>query len=313
MSNTNNHTDIAPILITVYNRYEHFKQCIESLQKNDLSIQSDLFIAIDYPSIQSDIAVHKKIISYCKTIIGFKAVNLIIRNKNIGSVKNVFLAMDEVFSKYDRLIYSEDDNVFSPYFLQFINDGLTLYKESTKVFSICGYRHLFDAPSDYNYETFFAKNISAWGIGLWRDKFKQVDLNAKKFDKIFTNPLTLIDFIKNIGCNTFSVLLDAKNKKTIYGDASMEFHAYLNNLLTLFPSDSLVRNQGNDGSGEHCGVDDRFIKQKLLMQPINKFIADDYVFESIQHRQAINIFFLRSKKQLIKTYIKYIFFCLKYS
>ena len=39
--------DLAPIVLFVYNRPDHTKQTVEALQKNELAIDSELFIYSD--------------------------------------------------------------------------------------------------------------------------------------------------------------------------------------------------------------------------------------------------------------------------
>ena len=92
---------IAPILVTVYNRTNHFKKCIESLKRCNLASKSHLFIAIDAPYRDLDIADNKEILKYSKNITGFKQITLFIRPKNYGTNKNGDLAREEIFSNYD--------------------------------------------------------------------------------------------------------------------------------------------------------------------------------------------------------------------
>ena len=71
---------------------------------------------------------------------------------------------------YDRWIFSEDDNVFSPNFLVYINKGLEKFKNDKSVFAFNGYRHFYNVKFKEN--TFFRQNIdfSAWGYGIWKDR-----------------------------------------------------------------------------------------------------------------------------------------------
>ena len=46
---------LAPIVISIYTRLDHFKKCILSLQENDLACESELFIYSDAASSLLDI------------------------------------------------------------------------------------------------------------------------------------------------------------------------------------------------------------------------------------------------------------------
>ena len=39
----------APVLIPTLNRYEHLKQCLESLSKCSLAEHTEVYIALDFP------------------------------------------------------------------------------------------------------------------------------------------------------------------------------------------------------------------------------------------------------------------------
>ena len=45
---------LAPILVSVYNRYECLVRCIESLKNNELAKHSNLFIISDAPACIKD-------------------------------------------------------------------------------------------------------------------------------------------------------------------------------------------------------------------------------------------------------------------
>ena len=85
-----------------------------------------------------------------------------------------------VSTYYDRWIFSEDDNVFSPNFLVYINKGLEKFKNDKSVFAINGYRHFYNVKFKEN--TFFRQNIdfSAWGYGIWKDRYEQMTHNMTR-------------------------------------------------------------------------------------------------------------------------------------
>ena len=102
----------APVLILTLNRDLHFKNCVESLSKCLNADKTDLFIALDYPLNDSHYEGFDKIIKIIDTISGFKTINIIRRDVNYGIPRNFEDAMDKIFSVYDRVILSEDDNQY---------------------------------------------------------------------------------------------------------------------------------------------------------------------------------------------------------
>lgn len=267
----------APVVIPTLCRFDHFKQCIESLSRCTWADKTDVFIGLDYPAKDSHWEGYSKIKNYLKTAtFGFKSLNVVVREKNygFGPKGNLQTLRNQVLEQYDCVIESEDDNVFSPNFLIFINKGLKKFKNDKSVFAINGYRHFYPLKNAQN--TYSRQNVefSAWGFGIWRDRLEKLPPVEEFFSHFSLKKF--FDIRKNIGENR------ALNYWSYYFypqrtwiDVSMSIYIYLNNMDVIMPAEkSLVRNIGWDGSGEHCtGKND--LAQKHLMQQI----SDDTDFE----------------------------------
>jgi hypothetical protein len=255
----------APVLVGVYDRFEHFSQCIESLRKNHLATHTDLFIASDYPVDQCNKRV-EKVREFCKKIDGFNKVTLIFRENNYGAEENYSDAIRLIFEKYDRLILMEDDVVTSEYFLDFINDGLDLYAGNPSVVGVCGY--LFPEGCKAFDDTFFLNRRVPYGYGFWREKELMLDKAKTALSR-----LALKDW------QTFRMLTKetphlAKNLPFIVegdfspGDLQASIVMRVLNLYALYPPASLTRNIGLDGSGLNCYADSEIQNQKIRDQRI---------------------------------------------
>ncbi|PWJ34848.1 glycosyl transferase [Fibrobacter succinogenes] len=267
----------APVIIPTLCRFDHFKQCIESLSHCVWADKTDVFVGLDYPAKDSHWDGYNKIKNYLKTAtLGFKSLNVIEREKNYGFGPNGNLSAlkKQVFEQFDCLIESEDDNIFSPNFLVFINKGLKAFKNDKSVFAINGYRHFYPIKKAQN--TFFRQSgeFSAWGFGIWRDRLENLPPVEEFFSHFSLKKF--FDIRKNIGENR------ALNYWSYYFypqrtwiDVSMSIYIYLNNMDVIMPAEkSLVRNIGWDGSGEHCaGKDD------LAQKHLNQQISDEVDFE----------------------------------
>jgi len=251
----------APILITVYNRSIHFEKCINSLLGNYGSNETDVYVAVDYPYREEDIQENEKILSFCKKIEGFKSLTVIQRDKNVGAYNNLTLARDFLFEHNERLIFSEDDNIFSPYFLTYINDGLQRYQDDSGVFAICGYCP--PVAVDPTIDVFFTPDCMPYGYGMWRSKFKDADLNSKTFFSFFSNPHVWFKYNNTMGDQHFMSLLAAKLRGKIFTDVAIGLHKYQRKLVSLAPAQSLVRNIGQDGSGLNSGINPALQNQTL--------------------------------------------------
>ena len=77
-------------------------------------------------------------------------------------------------------------------FLTFINSGLKIYENETRVASINGW--FFPLSSTKNIEdTFFIRGADCWGWGTWRRAWKKFDTDGQRlFNRIRKNKLERI-------------------------------------------------------------------------------------------------------------------------
>ena len=275
----------APVLIPTLCRYDHFKQCIESLSRCTWADKTDVYVGLDYPTKDSHWAGYNKIKSYLENCtLGFKSLNVVVRERNygFGVGGNLHTLRKVAFERYGKAIVSEDDNIFSRNFLVFMNKGLEKFKDDKSVFAINGYRHFYPIKRDSN--TFFRQNVnfSAWGYGIWNDRFENLP-SGDYFERNFTLR-NFFDIKRNIGAdlalNYWSYYF---NPVKSWFDIPLSLYAYLKNMDVVMPVEwSLVRNIGWDGSGEHCAEGDD-LAQKHLMQEISdekdfEFVGDGFEF-----------------------------------
>ena len=152
----------APILLFTYNRLNHTKHCIESLQKNALAIESELFIYSDAAKTEDQEQAVKDVRLYLQSITDFKKITIIERNKNWGLASNIIDGVTTQVKMYGKVIVLEDDLIVAPHFLDFMNDALELYKDEPKV----GHIQACDFTKDPSLpDTFLIKWTGSWGWG----------------------------------------------------------------------------------------------------------------------------------------------------
>jgi len=253
----------APVLIPTLNRYEHLRRCIESLANCTHAKETELIIGLDYPPSEKYEGGWKKICEFLPTVTGFKKVTIINREKNLGAVGNMNALIDFSNSLYDRYIFTEDDNEFSPCFLDFMNKGLEYYKDNPKVLSISGFNQYYVA----NKQILFTYDNSAWGWGRWRDKYSPCNADTQKAASSIKTVLKMFHYYPAL---LNSIVRALKNDRS-NGDANMSCYCIAHDCYQLRPTVSLVRNWGHDGSGVHCGVSDSFVNIELPAQSTFSF------------------------------------------
>jgi len=283
---------LSPIAVFTYNRLLHTQQTIESLKKNELAVDSELFVFSDGPRTEADKITVQAIREYLKTIEGFKNITVIARDINLGLAKSIIDGVSEIVNKYGRVIVLEDDMLTSPYFLRFMNDALEFYENEGKVISIHGY--LYPVKTELP-ETFFLKGADCWGWATWKrgwDLFEQS--GQKLLDELKARSLT-----RRFDFNTsydYTKMLEAQVKGQNDSWAIRWYaSAFLKDKLTLYPGTSLIFNTGIDASGTHCNAVDIY-DTKISRGRIN--IAKISLEEDARALEAIGSYFRSSKTSL---------------
>jgi hypothetical protein len=301
----------APVLIPTLNRYEHFKRCVESLSQCIYANETDLIIALDYPLKTEHWDGYTKIKDYISSIVTFKSVTIIVRDINFGAYKNLFEAIDSVFEKYDRFILSEDDNVFSIDFLAFINKGLHVYEKRNDVFSISGYNYPIITPTNYQKDIYIWQGFSAWGVGLWKEKWQKVVWEKEvslKIMKSFLNNYFKVYKYQKIANHYFLATIEMVKQDNLIGDGYISLHHFINNMYTVFPNISRVRNLGHDGSGINCGFmeNDIYGLQDLYVGSLDSYNLPSDIKPNVEINKILSKHFKTSFKEKIKTVVKLI-------
>lgn len=286
-----------PVVIPTLCRYEHFKNLIESLTKCNNADKTEVIIGLDYPPSEKYIDGWKKIKDYLPKITGFKKITVIESEKNVGSVENTKLIRNEAYKTYDAHIFSEDDNIVAPAFLDYMNWALNTYKNNNSVLIVSGYVNPYWKIDSKSNVLIHNRYFSAWGCGFWKNKIplfenkitKDFFINCLKrkniINKLLKSPRNLISFQ--------SVLFE----DNVYPmDVTRSLFCYIEDKYFLMPKQSLVRNCGWDGSGEHCK--DKMLTEMFNNQAISPDLINSFTAEKLSEKE------IRKLEKLQKKYTK---------
>ena len=271
----------SPILLFTYNRLNHTRRCIEALQKNTLSAESDLYIYSDAAKEVTQQQAVNEVRQYLHTLQGFKSITLIERKENWGLARNIIDGVTTQVNRYGKVIVLEDDLIVAPYFLQFMNDALETYKDEPKV----GHIQACDFTQDTSLpDTFLIKWTGSWGWATWERAWKHFNPNGKALlEELEQRKLTYtFDFNGKYGfTRMLRRQIEGKNNSwAIRWNASL----FLKDILSLNVGRSLVQNEGFDGSGTNCGGGGLYASNLHLSPlPVQKISP---VEEDLSARQA---------------------------
>lgn len=303
-----------PIIIPTLNRYNHLKNCVDSLSRCTGANNTELYISLDYPPGEKYQEGYKKIKDYLPTIVGFKNVIFFIQDQNLGSEKNSSFLKSQVSKKYSAYIFTEDDNIFSPNFLEYVNLGLREYADNPKVTSISGYNftELYDQD---NCDFFFRPVCSAWGVGRWFEKDRDLEQKmTMNYFKGVLNSWKLSSKVFFTNASDLRLLMRMVQDHVVWNDVARCIINIVENKYELAPAISMSKNMGHDGSGEHCGdaASDRYSNQEIDGR---SFFRIEKVNSPTSMKNRVNMFFctmpsnplkrMKSTIMIVSWYIKY--------
>lgn len=236
------------IVIFSFKRPDHLKQTLIALANNHGANKSHIVIYCDGPRNISDTESVMATRAIARSCSGFAEVEIICRDSNYGLSRSIISGVSEQLEKHEQVIVLEDDMVTSPYFLQYMNHALEIYRQDERVISIHGY--MFPIPESLP-ETFFLRGADCWGWATWRRGWHCFNPDGSYLLRELKKKGLLSEFDLD-GAYPFSTML--KDQINGVNDSwAIRWHAsaFLNNALTLYPSRSLVHNIGNDDSGTH--------------------------------------------------------------
>ncbi|MGN7820690.1 sugar transferase [Chitinophaga sp. 22536] len=297
---------LAPIIFFAFKRPEITRKALESLALNPEAAESELYVFADGPKEGATAETLQQIAATREVIRSRKwcgTVHIAERVQNYGLAKSVITGVTEVIEKHGKAIIVEDDLVLSPYFLRYMNEGLDLYEDDPQVASIHGYLYplLEKMP-----ETFFIRGADCWGWATWARAWKQFEPDGQK----------LYDAIRLKGegrafnfNNTYDYMKMLRKQISGQNDSwaiRWNASAFLKNMLTLYPSRSLVQNIGGDESATHMDEADTE-KYEVVMSPTPIQLQKLPLEASVQGTAAFEDYFRSTKLglvQKIKRFIK---------
>ena len=281
-------TQLAPIILFVYNRPQKTMAVVDALKQNFHSSNSELIIFSDGPKADAAQQQVKRVRHYIQTIKGLKDVVIVKRDKNYGLSRSIITGVTEIIEAYGKAIVLEDDIVTSPYFLRYMNDSLDYYENDEKVASIGAYTYYVKGKLP---ETFFLRCADCWGWATWKRGWDLFDCNGEKL---------LAELKKKDLCRRFDfdgtypceeILKDQINGKNDSWAIRWYASVFLAEKLTLYPGRSLVSNIGTDSSGVHCDTGSRF---DVTVSEHHIAVDNIDVVESVDAHRKISQFFKRN-------------------
>ena len=292
-------TDLAPIILFVYNRPKHTETVLNALKKNSLAKDSILYVFSDAAKKEKDFENVNKVREIISKVSGFKEVVVTEAETNIGCADSITSGITKVINEHGKAIIVEDDILTAPNFLEFMNEALNRYESDKRIYSVSSFvsnEKMAEICKDF---LFLAYRNSSWGWGTWADQWNDVDWDMLLWEKIKKD--------KNLwkklqrGGEDAPYLLKLQMEGFI---DSWAIRFYADNALkdkyTVFPTKTFVTNIGLDGSGTHCGN----VKNNKSLFSENLPAVDFSFPGKLEFNNEINNLFASNYKYSLKDIIR---------
>lgn len=256
-------SDLAPVVLFVYNRPDHTRRTLAALAANPLAIDSDLIIYADGPKKPEHIETVEQARKLARSASGFKSVKWVERDENWGLARSIITGVSEVCSEHGRAIVVEDDLLVAPNFLSFLNAGLDRYAEEPTVMQISAYSypaHDRNAP-----QAFFLPMISCWGWATWASAWSRFDPSMALLARLDTDPVMRRRFNIDGAYDYYGMACQQRSKTIDSWGVRWQLSLFAHGGLVLYPRETLVSNIGVDASGTH-GAGQAWLQRDLNLR-----------------------------------------------
>lgn len=241
----------APIVLFTYDRPAHTRRTLEALAANEGAEESDLFVYSDGPKTGDRDDAVRAVREYLRSVTGFRSVNLVEREQNMGLGKSVIAGVSEALSRAASVVVMEDDLLTTRNFLLFVNSALSTYEHRTDIFSVTGYNYPLKMPSSYRDDAYLSYRSSSWGWGTWRDRWSRVDWSLSDYADFVSDPRAQ-ELFRRGGDDLPRMLEMQMSGELDSWSIRFDYAHYKHDGFCVHPVASKVENIGFDGSGVHC-------------------------------------------------------------
>lgn len=227
-----------------------------SLKANEFSKDSELFVYIDGPKLNASDEEIDKIREVTRIVESdqwCKNVNVRISEFNQGCRNSIINGITDILKVYKAVIVLEDDIVTSPYFLSYMNQCLTLYKDYKSVFSVSAMtlpEAKMKLPEDYPYDVYVSLRQLNSGWGTWRDRWNLIDWDLGFVHQLIEDKYIVAAFSRG-GDDLIKMLSEQIQGVIDAWDVQFTYNQFKNHAVSIIPRFSYIDNIGGDGTGTH--------------------------------------------------------------
>ncbi len=262
------------LAVFAYNRANHLRDCLASIEGNEEVKHLDVHIFIDGSLNEISKTTNEAVLGVAIEF-AQRHPNCVISHSdiNLGLRRSVVSGLTALFSKYEAVIVVEDDLVVSRDFVQFMLRTLDCFANDKTVGSISGFaeaRFPFFVPSDL----IATRRQSCWGWATWNDRWDSISWeDSKQGTKEYLENIALLS---PIGWDLQQIYKAQIAGRISSWAINFDLHAARHRWRSLQPRHTLVQNNGMDGSGTHLMLKTKGVQPSIAGKTSGNVRIDSY-------------------------------------
>lgn len=261
----------TPIAIFTYNRPQHTQRLLTSLTACRRLDECAVVIYCDAPKKPEHAASVQATREIVQAWAAEQRADVVLREANYGLAKSIITGVTQLCEQYGRVIVLEDDLVLAPAFLEYMLAALDYYADDERVYQVSGYTFAFeDNPQP---GVFLIPVATTWGWATWKRAWDHYEHDSAEALQILENPQNSHAFDLN-GAYPYTRMYrrSVAGKNDSWG-IRWWFSIWRRKGLVVYSRQSMVANEGFDGSGTHGKKQGNWQQQRVfdaqLPQPLN--------------------------------------------
>ena len=255
----------APVVMIGYTRVDTMLQALRRLSLCNGVDDRDLYLVLDAPAHEGHRAASNRMLAAAEEFRDKHLPNLKVtrRSENYGVPRNQIESVTEVINRYGRVIFFEDDVLVSKTFLEFQDEALEVFKDDKRIFCVNGYYPAFfpEQLKRPKTDVYVAPRLSAWGVGLWADRWNLVDFEIRSFFEEIKDARLMAEVYRR-GHDIYGMLAAVCRGKLKTWDAQCTYLMAKKGMYAVGPRYRLTKNIGFGGDCLHCRAHPYFASRK---------------------------------------------------
>jgi hypothetical protein len=241
----------TPVALFTYNRPDHTGRLLDSLSRCHRLDEIQLTIYCDGAKSEADRAS----VEASRTLVQSRAAlfkaELVERPEHLGLAKSIVAGVSDLCRAYGRVIVVEDDLVLSPDFIDYMLQALDRYQDAPQVYQVSGFMFPIDLPATT--DAIFLPLTTTWGWATWARAWQRFEWQPTGILDALDDPAVQRQFDLKGTYPYTAMLRDRLAGRNDSWGILWWWTVFQKRGIVLYPKESLVVNEGFDGSGVHCG------------------------------------------------------------